>query len=198
MEAITRSSGINHFQPVSAHQHQRERQSTAVTGDQHQAAKQTNAQRGNTDELTPKEKKQVQELKKRDREVRQHEQAHKIAAGAYAVSGPSYNFQRGSDGKSYAVGGEVKLDTGPVPNDPEATIRKAQVIRRAALAPQDPSAQDRRVAGQASAMERETRIELRKEQQGETPEGEIQPANSTQGPNTPESVPPGSLINLLA
>ena len=46
--------------------------------------------------------------------------------------------------------------------DPEATIRKAQTIKSAALAPQDPSSQDRRVAAEASRMEQEARQELAK------------------------------------
>ena len=85
-------------------------------------------------DLTEEEQEQVSELKSRDREVRAHEQAHLAAAGPYATGGPSYTYQEGPDGRRYAVGGEVGIDTSPVSGDPEATIQKAQQIRAAALA----------------------------------------------------------------
>lgn len=104
----------------------------------------------------------IRELAARDREVRSHEQAHAAVGGKYAGS-PVYEFVRGPDGVSYAVGGEVSIDTSPVPGDPEATIAKAQQIRRAANAPAEPSSQDRRVAAEASLMEAEARAALRQE-----------------------------------
>jgi hypothetical protein len=109
------------------------------------------------------EREQIQELSARDREVRAHEQAHAAAAGEYGSS-PTYSFVRGPDGVSYAVGGEVQVDTSPIPGDPEATLRKAQQLRRAANAPAEPSAQDGRVAAQAAQMEQQARIELREQQ----------------------------------
>ncbi len=111
-------------------------------------------------ELSREDEKQVEQLKKRDAEVRRHEQAHKAAAGQYASGGPSYDYETGADGKQYAVGGEVQIDTSEVPDDPRATIQKAQQIKRAALAPKDPSAQDRKVAAEASQMEAKARQEL--------------------------------------
>lgn len=106
---------------------------------------------------------QIQELAARDREVRAHEQAHAAVAGQYGSS-PTYSFVRGPDGVSYAVGGEVKIDTSPIPGDPEATLRKAQQLRRAANAPADPSSQDSSVAAQAAQMEQQARAELREQQ----------------------------------
>lgn len=106
-----------------------------------------------------KEQRQINDLASRDREVRAHEQAHASVGGQYAGS-PTYSFTRGPDGVSYAVGGEVSIDTSPVPNDPEATLRKAQVIRAAASAPAEPSPQDRRVAAQAASLENEARAQL--------------------------------------
>ncbi len=111
-------------------------------------------------QLSSEEKKQVEQLKRRDSEVKRHEQAHKAAAGQFASGGPSYEYQTGPDGKQYAVGGEVQIDTSEVPNDPQATIQKAQQIKRAALAPKDPSSQDRKVAAEASKMESKARQEL--------------------------------------
>lgn len=106
---------------------------------------------------------QIQELAARDREVRAHEQAHAAIAGQYAGS-PTYSFVRGPDGVSYAVGGEVSIDTSPIPGDPEATIRKAQQLSRAANAPADPSSQDASVAALAAQMEQQARVELREQQ----------------------------------
>ena len=102
------------------------------------------------DGLTDAERRKVAALKARDRQVREHERAHQIAGGHYASS-PTYRTIRGPDGKSYAVGGEVRIDTSVVPNNPEATIRKMQTVKRAALAPQEPSSADRAVAAEADA-----------------------------------------------
>jgi hypothetical protein len=105
------------------------------------------------------QKSVIAELVATDREVRSHEQAHAAAGGQYAGS-PTYSFVRGPDGLNYAVGGEVSIDTAPVSGDPEATLRKAQIIRAAASAPAEPSPQDRRVAAQAASLEANARIEL--------------------------------------
>lgn len=113
----------------------------------------------NEKERLAKQQKQIDELAAIDRAVRAHEQAHSSAAGRYAGA-TTYTFVRGPDGISYAVGGEVSIDSSPIPNDPEATIRKAQQIRMAANAPADPSSQDRRVAAQAASLENEARVQL--------------------------------------
>ncbi len=101
----------------------------------------------------------VRELADRDREVRNHEQAHQSVGGEYAGAA-TFTYQRGPDGQNYAVGGEVSIDASRVSNDPAATVTKAETIRRAALAPAEPSAQDRRVAAQASQMALEAQAEL--------------------------------------
>lgn len=106
---------------------------------------------------------EVRELAARDREVRAHEQAHAAVGGRYAGA-PTYEFTRGPDGVSYAVAGEVSIDTSKVLNDPQATIEKAQLIRRAAYAPAEPSSTDRQVAAEAAQMEAEARAELRQQQ----------------------------------
>lgn len=115
-------------------------------------------------ELTEDEQKQVDELKKRDAEVRAHEQAHAAVGGSYA-SAPTYEFQTGPDNKQYAVGGEVQIDAAPVPNDPKATIEKMDIVIRAALAPQEPSAQDKKVAAEAQKNRSEAQAELAKQKQ---------------------------------
>ena len=111
-------------------------------------------------ELSDSEKKQVQELKKIDREVRTHEQAHLAASGGLARGGASFTYTKGPDGKKYATGGEVSIEISPVEGNPEETIRRMQQVRRAATAPADPSGQDRSVAARASREEAKARAEL--------------------------------------
>ncbi|WP_415893456.1 putative metalloprotease CJM1_0395 family protein [Neptuniibacter sp. PT8_73] len=101
----------------------------------------------------------TRDLAKRDREVRAHEQAHASIGGQY-TSAPSYTYERGPDGRLYAVAGEVKIDTSPVPNDPQATLEKAEIIQRAALGVAEPSAADRAAAADARAMAAEARAEI--------------------------------------
>jgi SprA-related family len=109
------------------------------------------------------ETQEIQALAERDREVRTHEQAHMAAGGAYAGAA-TYQYERGPNGVSYAVAGEVPISTGKEAT-PEETLRKAQIVRRAALAPAEPSAADRSVAAMATRMEAEARMELLAEQQ---------------------------------
>ncbi|MDH5471781.1 MAG: putative metalloprotease CJM1_0395 family protein [Gammaproteobacteria bacterium] len=102
----------------------------------------------------------LQQLRARDREVRAHEAAHIAAGREYIRGGPNFTLQQGPDGRSYAIGGEVQLDASPVSGDPEATLSKAEIVRRAALAPAQPSPQDVQVASDASAMAARARVEL--------------------------------------
>jgi SprA-related family len=101
----------------------------------------------------------VRELAARDSEVRTHEAAHAAAGGGYAGS-PSFSYQKGPDGQSYAVGGEVSIDTSKVSGDPLATLQKAETIRAAALAPTQPSSADRAIAAKAAAMASQARADL--------------------------------------
>jgi hypothetical protein len=123
---------------------------------------------GNRD-LGTEEKREVQELKRIDAEVRRHEAAHANTGGAYAGA-PSYTYQTGPDGKRYAVGGEVSIDASAVAGDPEATIAKMRTVQRAANAPAQPSGQDRAVAAAAARTEQQARADLaaqRREEGGE-------------------------------
>ena len=112
----------------------------------------------------------IEELKARDREVRAHEMAHKAVGGRYAGA-ISYDYQRGPDGRRYAVGGEVSIDISEIPGNPDATVAKMQQVRRAALAPAAPSAQDRRVAAEASRKENKARIDALKQSMDEQKSG---------------------------
>lgn len=110
-------------------------------------------------DLSEGEQKQVDELKKIDKEVRAHETAHKNAGGQYA-SNPTYSYTVGPDNQRYATSGEVQIDASPIDGDPEATIAKMDVVIAAALAPAEPSSQDRKVAATAVTTRNQARAEL--------------------------------------
>jgi len=97
-------------------------------------------------------------LSARDREVRAHEQAHASIGGQYAGAA-QFQYQQGPDGVRYAVAGEVPIDIGREAT-PEETLRKAQIVKRAALAPAEPSPQDRSVAAEATRLEAEAKQDL--------------------------------------
>lgn len=134
------------------------------TSDEKQPTQETKMQK--EQRLQDQEQAQVRELASRDREVRSHEQAHAAIGGAFAGA-PKYHFERGPDGVNYAVGGEVPIDVGPAAT-PELTIAKAQIVKRAAMAPAEPSPQDRRVAQEATQLEAEARRELTLERAKDT------------------------------
>lgn len=112
------------------------------------------------------EQQAIRRLQQRDQQVKAHELAHIAASGGLAQGGPSYVYQRGPDGQNYAIGGEVSIDTAEG-KTPEQTIEKAQLIRRAALAPADPSSQDRSIAALATQMEWQARAEQTQQRQQE-------------------------------
>lgn len=119
-------------------------------------------------ELSPEEQEKVRELAARDRDVRAHEQAHKAAAGQLAT-GPSYSYERGPDGKGYAVDGEVRISVREG-DTPEETLRLAQQAQRAAQAPGELSAADQAVAAKAAAMATEARKAIQEERREEQAE----------------------------
>lgn len=102
--------------------------------------------------FTPDQQREIEKLQERDQEVRDHEQAHQRVGGQYAGA-PSYEYTTGPDAQRYAKAGEVSIDTAEIPRDPAATIRKMQTVQSAALAPEEPSAQDFSVARAASRKE---------------------------------------------
>lgn len=145
-------------------------QQTADSANEEQKAQQQEQQEAQDQQV-------IDKLKARDREVRAHEEAHAAVGGSLAGS-PSYEYQTGPDGNKYAVGGEVSIDVSKT-NDPEATIRKMETVRAAALAPAEPSSQDRKVAAQASRNIAEARAELITEtEQAEKPEAKAEEATS--------------------
>lgn len=149
----------------------------------------------------------ISQLKSRDAEVRTHESAHIAAGGRYITGGASYTYQKGPDGRQYAVGGEVGIDSSPIPGKPEETIAKMRIVRAAALAPAEPSGADLAVAGAAAQAEASAVAELARSRS----EAEDQPTATTAlFRGTTASIPsyerwgrgdeeePGTIINLVA
>ncbi len=147
--------------------------------------------------LTPQQLAEIQQLKNRDADVRAHEQAHLSVAGRYATGGASYTYQTGPDGVRYAIGGEVPIDISSE-STPEATIQKMETIKRAALAPADPSSADRRIAAEAAAKELQAMQALQTQQRDKTSsENSAASSNSAPNGNSPSSTASSSPSNGL-
>ena len=165
-------SGLSYYQPL----YSIESQSVNVTHSSESNAQEKSS--NNQYELTQDQKMQVIELQRRDLEVRTHEAAH-MSAGAGLTTGASYSYQRGPDNKMYAIGGEVSIDTSPG-KTPEETLKKAAQIKRAALAPAQPSSADLQVAATATNMELDAKMEIQKNQNQETKEKTEQNSQNSQ------------------
>lgn len=85
--------------------------------------------------------------KQSDAQIRLHEQTHS-AASSYA-STPDYDYSVGPDGKLYATGGEVRVDTS-IPKDKEAAAHKLSEIDNISSAPNDLSAADAQISRTAN------------------------------------------------
>ena len=145
-----------------------------------------NAGQKNIGELSREEQRIVSELQAADTNVRAHEAAH-MAAGGGLTSPASYTYERGPDNKMYAVAGEVGISTSEG-NTPQESLNKAQTIRRAALAPADPSPQDLKVAAQAASMEMSARAQIMQEKMAQNSQnsnnsGDGSAENSTENSN---------------
>ncbi|WP_096026517.1 putative metalloprotease CJM1_0395 family protein [Campylobacter lanienae] len=165
-------SGLSYYQPL----YSIETQSVNVTQSSESNAQEKSS--NNQYELTQDQKMQVIELQRRDLEVRTHEAAH-MSAGAGLTTGASYSYQRGPDDKMYAIGGEVGIDTSPG-KTPEETLKKAAQIKRAALAPAQPSSADLQVAATATNMEIDAKMEIQKNQNQETKDKTEQNSQNSQ------------------
>lgn len=132
--------------------------------------------------LEQAEQQELRDLKARDREVKQHEIAHSVAGGA--ISGaPSYQFVTGPDGARYAVSGEVSVRL-TESSDPKKTLENMQQVQRAALAPAEPSAQDRKVASQAARIAMAARAEIMKQAISENQESKGLASETSEKPNS--------------
>jgi hypothetical protein len=153
--------------------------------------------------LSEADQQKVRDLQQRDREVRAHEMAHVAAGGSLVRSGASFTYETGPDGQRYAIGGEVSIDSSPG-RTPEETRSKAERIKSAALAPADPSAQDRQVAALATRMAMQASME--QAIQAGAAGNEASAASSASAPmlaayaGTAAAVkgPSGSMVNVFA
>jgi hypothetical protein len=112
-----------------------------------------------------REKAEIQELEQTDHRIRTRGQAQATAAGNPGKV--SYRYQVGPDGRLYVVSGEVSFDTSAVPDDPEATLRKAEQIADAAFVPGDSPSADRRAAIMAAMLKAEARRQLARQQESD-------------------------------
>ena len=112
------------------------------------------------DQLSPQDRAVVESLRQRDAQVRQEETAHAGVAGSLA--GPiSYVYQRGPDGRQYAVGGSVPISAQAVTGNPDEARRQGGRIAAAALAATNPSAADLSAAAGAYRFARPETAEFR-------------------------------------
>ncbi len=116
--------------------------------------------------------REIDSLMKRDTQVRSHEQAHAAVGGIHAGQ-PAFEFEKGPDGKRYAVEGEVQIDVSVVNGDPLATMAKMKQVYAAAMAPVDPSMADIRVAAEAMRKYNQAREDAGIQRLAATPKPEL-------------------------
>ena len=195
------SPAINNDQKVNATVNGQESQASKKDSQQDETQSKKAVKGNSPTELNEEELKEVQKLKQRDIEVRAHEAAHLAAAGQHAQGGAKFTLKKGPDGKSYAIGGSVSIDTSKEA-DPEATIRKADQIKRAALAPAEPSGQDRSVAAEAAKMKLEAQAELAEVRRNEAQEAAQPESNKSETEpdseqNAVDNSPPSTYASAL-
>ncbi len=110
--------------------------------------------------------KYLQKLKARHDEVVRHEEAHYREAGHLARSKPVLSdFVTGPDGKQYATGGHVMIDTSKT-GDPQKDLERGKTIVRSAEAPlsvdSEMSQADKNVAAKGRKMIEESEQKLGK------------------------------------
>lgn len=102
------------------------------------------------------------------------------------------------------MGGEVNIDASKISDDPQATIIKMQTVIQAALAPAEPSSQDRSVAAKAQKIEMEAQTELMKTQSDKTfsskndKEGQVSTSQSGETSTSGDTSSIKSSINIYA
>lgn len=157
------NSSLNH-QNQANEQNTSDGENKKLENDKHNTKDETNKklEKNDQNELSPSELELVKKLQARDLQVRTHEAAHLAVAGSLAIGGASFTYQKAPDGKQYAIGGEVRIDTSEE-QKPQMTAKKMRQVKAAALAPSDPSAQDLQVAATASMLEMKALMQIAKE-----------------------------------
>ena len=97
----------------------------------------------------------LDKFKNLDAHIRSHEQSH--ASSINTTTPISYNYQMGPDGKMYATGGYVRLDTS-IPTDPKAAITKLDKIQHASNN-SDMSGADSSISRAANIMKMKLQLE---------------------------------------
>jgi hypothetical protein len=99
----------------------------------------------------------LDKFKSMDSNVRSHEQTHASLTGTTAPI--QYNYQMGPDGKMYATGGSVRLDTS-MPDDPKAAAAKLDELKKSATSSgNDMSSADSNIAIQANLMKMKLQLQ---------------------------------------
>ena len=89
----------------------------------------------------------LDKYEKLDAKVKTHEQAH--AANGTTTAPIQYNYHVGPDGKLYASGGSVRLDT-TIPEDEGSSNAKLEELKNASSAPSELSSADAQIARTAN------------------------------------------------
>lgn len=149
---------------------------TAAGSGKSDNGQQESAGREQAEQKQQAQARDIEALQKRDKEVRTHEEAHRAAGGQYA-SAPSYEYTTGPDNKRYVTDGEVSIDVSEAAT-PAKTIQKMEQVRKAALAPAQPSAQDMKVASEATQAISRAKSELVEEKADDSQKTEQRPLAS--------------------
>jgi len=157
-KAFSKSDGEAPSDDISAHD---QRDSVRISKEGLEASQRASDRSQAERARQQKIQQEVQRLRAIEEKVKAHEQAHKSAGGQF-TGAVSYTYTTGPDGKRYITGGEVAIQI-VKGKTPDETIRNMEIVRRAALAPADPSPQDRAVAAQASQIQQRARAEKAKQ-----------------------------------
>ncbi|MCP4269219.1 MAG: hypothetical protein GY777_27230 [Candidatus Brocadiaceae bacterium] len=122
---------------------------------------------------SPEEQKEIEKIRKNSRNVKRRELVYRAVVGNHVRGAASFQYETGPDGMKYAIAGHTAIDTRPIINNPEASIRKAQAIKRTKI--------DQSVAVEVEKMEREARLALKEKQRKESVE-------TTKADNTEDTI----------
>ena len=149
-----RLPGPNPFAAEAGSERERARQAEQarrIQADIDQAISQCRTRTRNGSALADCEMNIRQRLESRDRDVRAHELAHYHAGQPYSRA-PEYFFVTGPGGRQFAVGGLTPMESALDPGNHATALAKLRILRRAVLAPTDPSPRDREVADRLQRM----------------------------------------------
>ncbi len=111
---------------------------------------------------SPEEQKEIEKIRKNSRNVKRRELVYRAVVGNHVRGAVSFQYETGPDGMKYATAGHTAIDTRPIINNPEASIRKAQAIKRTKI--------DQSVNVEVEKMEREARLAIKEKQRKESDE----------------------------